>query len=81
MQNTTLDIGTVFQPIEHALQDTCLPVLFKGDTDQIPRRSVTGLPDKQAGSALADPTHTVRANWAASCVITGHLVAALCGTA
>ena len=34
---------------------------------------------KQAGLALPNPTQTAPENWTASCVITGHLVAALRG--
>ena len=36
---------------------------------------------KQYGIALPDLTHIAGANWTASCVITGRLVAALYGTA
>ena len=32
---------------------------------------------KQAGLAIPDPVKTASENWMASCVITGHLVAAL----
>ena len=39
----------------------------------------TRLPVKQAGLALTDPTQTAPDNSTASCVITGHLVAALRG--
>ena len=34
---------------------------------------------KQAGLALPDPVNTSPKNWTASCLITGHLVAALRG--
>ena len=77
MQHITPDIGTLFQPVEDELRDSFLPDLFKGATYQIPGRAVTGLPVKQARIALLGPTHTAGANWTASCVITGHLVAAL----
>ena len=43
----------------------------------MPGRGVTRLPVKQAGLALPDPSQTAPENWTASCVITGHLVAAL----
>ena len=49
--------------------------------EQIPGRAITGLTVKQSGIALSDPTWTVGGNWTASCVIPGHLVAALHGTA
>ena len=39
------------------------------------------MPVKQAGIVLPDPTQTAGANWIASCMVTGHLVAALRGTA
>ena len=55
--------------------------LFQGSTTQIPVRAITSLPVKQAGIAIPNPTRIDGANWTASCVITGDLVAALCGTA
>ena len=45
--------------------------------DHIPRRVITGLPVKQNGIALPNLTRTARANSTASCVIKGHIVAAL----
>ena len=42
-------------------------------------RGVTRLSVKQAGLVLTDPTKTAPENWMASCVITGHLFAALRG--
>ena len=42
-------------------------------------QGVTRLPFKQAVLALPDPSQTAPENWTASCVITGHLVAALRG--
>ena len=42
---------------------------------------ITGLPVKQDGIALPEPTQTKGANLTASYVITGHLVAAFHGTA
>ena len=77
----TLCIGMEFQPVEDELWDTSLPDLFKGGTSQIPGRSITSLPVNQDGIALTNPTHTTGANCTVSCVVTGHLVAALRGTA
>ena len=54
--------------------------LFQGFMSQILVGAITGLPFNQAGIALPNPTQTAEANWTASCVITGHLVAALRGT-
>ena len=70
-----------FQVVEDALRDILLPDLFQGGMNKIPRREITGLPVKQAGIALPDTTRTAGGNWTASCVITGHLVAAICMTA
>ena len=53
--------------------------LFRGTTSQIPRISVTILTVNQTGVAFPDPTQTSVSNWIDSCVITGHLVAVLCG--
>ena len=46
-----------------------------------PREGITSLAVKQAGITLLDPTRTAGANWTASCVIKGHLVADICRTA
>ena len=81
VQCVTLDTGIAFQMIEDVLQYIFLPDLFQGETSQIPGRAINSLLVKQAGIALSNPTRNVRANWTASCVITGHLVAALRGTA
>ena len=53
--------------------------LFERLGEGAPGRGVTRLPAKQAGLSLPDPTLTAPENWTASCVITGHLVAALRG--
>ena len=70
-----------FHPVEDEMINTLLPALFKGAISQIPGRSVNSLPVKQAGITLPSPTQTAGANWKVSCVITGHLIAALHGTA
>ena len=69
-----------FQVVEDTLRDIFLPAIFQGEKTQTPRRAITGLPVKQAGIALPNPTGTMGANWTASCVITGHLAMALHGT-
>ena len=51
--------------------------MFEGMGDGVPERGVSCLPVKQAGLDVLDPTMTASENWTASCVITGHLVAAL----
>ena len=77
MHSITSGIGTEFHPVEDALRNVFLLSLFKGATSQITGRELTGMPSKQTGIALSDPTQTAGANWMVSCVITGHLVAAL----
>ena len=81
VERVTPDIGMAFQDVEDALWDIFLLALFKGATAHIPRRAITSLPVKQAGISLPNPTRTVEENWTVSCVITGHLVTALRGTA
>ena len=81
VQLVTSNKGTEFQPIEDALHNNFLLYLFMGATYQIPRRAVTGMPVNKAGTSLPYPTEISRSNWTASCVITGHLVPALHGTA
>ena len=55
--------------------------LFKEATSHIPGIAVTSLPVKKAMIALPDPNHTAKSNWTDSCVVIGHLVAALHGMA
>ena len=81
MQRVTPGIGMEFQAVEDDLRDKFVPDLFQGGTSQIYGREITGLLVKQANIALPEPTHTSGANWTVSCVITGHLIAALRGTA
>ena len=59
------------------LRNAFFLALFKGPTSQIPRRAVASLPLKHLRIALSDSTQTAGANWMVSCVIKGHLVAAL----
>ena len=54
-----------------------MPALFEGLREGVPEQGVTLLPVKQAGLDLSDPSQTAPENWMASCVIAGHLVAAL----
>ena len=79
MQWVTPGIVYAFGPIEKALRETFFQALFEGLGQGAPGRGVTCLPVKQAGLALPDPTLTAPENRTASCVITGHLVAALRG--
>ena len=80
VQRVTPEIGTTFQTEEDELHNIFLPSLFNGDKPNIPRRAVTCIPVKQTGIALPKPSHTAEANWTASCVVTGYLVAAIHGT-
>ena len=74
-------MGAAFGPVEEALQEIFVPALFQGLTEGLPTRENTCLPVKQADLAIPDPVKTAPENWTASCVITGHLVAALRGQA
>ena len=56
-----------------------MPALYEGLREGVPERGITRLLVKQAGLDLPDLTQTASENWTASCVITGHLVAALRG--
>ena len=81
MQCVTLDIGTAFHPEGDYLHDAFLPALFNGDTYQFPNRVVTVLSVNQGWVAPPQRTQTTGYNWTDSCVIIGHLVAALFGKA
>ena len=79
VQRVTPGVGAAFSPVEEALREVFLPALFRELTEGLPTRENTRLPIKQAGLAIPDPVLTAPENWTASCVITGHLVAALRG--
>ena len=79
MQRVTPGVGDAFGPVEEALKEIFVPVLYQGLREGVPERGITRLPFKKAGQALSDPTQTAPENWTASCVITGHLVAVLRG--
>ena len=81
VQRITLDIGSVFRPMEDVLHNAFLVDLFKGDTSQILRIAVTGLPVNKVRIDLSDPTHIAGSNWTASCVITRNLATVLHRTA
>ena len=75
----TPGVGAAFGLVEEALWEVFLPALFRGLTEGLPTRENTRLPVKQAGLAIPDPDLTAPENWTASCVLTGHLIAALRG--
>ena len=77
MQRITPGICNTFVPVEKALHKIFFLALFEGLGDVAPERGVTRLPVKQAGLTLPCSTLTALDNWKSSCVITGHLVAAL----
>ena len=79
MQQVNPVIENAFGPAEKVLRETSMPDLIEGLVEGAPERGVTRLTVKQLGLALPDPTHTAPENWMVSCVITGHLVAALRG--
>ena len=79
MQRVTPDIGNAFCPVDKALRETFVLARYQGLGEGAPEQGVTLLPVEQAGLALLDPTLTDPENWTVSCVITGHLVAALRG--
>ena len=79
MQRVTPGVGDAFGPVEVALKEIFVPALFQGLQEGVPELGITRLPVKQAGLALPDPSQTAPENWTASCVITGHLFAALRG--
>ena len=81
VQRVTPGVGAAFGLVEEALWEVFLPALFQGLKEGLPTRANTRLPVKQAGLAIPDPIKTAPENWTASCVITGHLVAALRGQA
>ena len=81
MQRVIPSIGKMFHPMEENLREEFFLALFKGAIHHIPGRAVTGMSVKQDMIDLPYHNQTSRANWMASCVITGHLVAAIRRTA
>ena len=79
MQRVTPGVGEAFGQVDEALREIFVPALFEGLREGVPERENTRLLEKQAGLALPDPIQTAPENWTASCVSTGHLVAALRG--
>ena len=79
VQRVTPGVGAAFGPVEEALQEVFVPDLFRGLSEGLLTQENTRLPVKQAGLAPLDPVKTAPKNWTVSCVITGHLVAALRG--
>ena len=79
VQRTTPSIGDAFSLVEEVLQENFLPALFLDLGERTTWRGVTRLPVKQAGMDLPDPMNMASENWTVSCVITGHIVAALRG--
>ena len=79
VKRVTPRVGEAFSQVEEDLREIFVPALFRGLSEGLPTRENTRLPVKQAGLALPDPVQTAPENWTASCVITGHLVAALRG--
>ena len=79
MQRVTTGVGEAFGLVEEALREMFVPALFKGLREGVPESENTLLPVKQAALDLPDPVQTAPENWTASCVTTGHLVAALTG--
>ena len=79
VQRVTSGIGDSSGPVEEALQRTFLPDLFQGLEEGALGIGVTHLLVKQKRLALTDPTNMSPENWTASCVIAGHLIAALRG--
>ena len=77
MKRVTPGVGYAFGLVEEALKEISVLALYEGLREGVPEQGITRLPVKQAGLALPDPTQTAPENWTASCVITGHLVAAL----
>ena len=77
MQWVTPLIRRRLRPVEQVLRETFILALFQGLGEGTPRKGVTRLPLKQAGLDLPDPMKTASDHCTASCVITGHLVAAL----
>jgi hypothetical protein len=63
-----------FAPLEKAIADGFLPLLFGGPT---PDRSLSCLPVKFGGLALPDPTVTATSNYKASTLVTASIISSL----
>ena len=79
VQRATPGVGEAFGSVEETLWVIFVLALFKGVREGVPECENTRLLAKQTGLDLPDLVHMALENWTASCVITGHLVAALRG--
>ena len=53
--------------------------LFFGEAEHIPNRKIPGFLVIQSGIAIPEPTLMSQGKWNASCVVTGHFIAAIGG--
>ena len=79
MQRTTQGLGENFRPTEKAPWEEFYPDLFPGAESQFTSHSIMEFTVKHSGLKIPNPTMTTQGNFKSSCVVTGHLVAALRG--
>ena len=77
VQSITSVIGESFFLIEDYLHQSLLPDLLRGKKSKVPLWGVTYLPVNQAELAIPNPNMYALEKWVSSCVITGHLIAAI----
>ena len=58
VQRVTPEVGDAFVPVEEALKEIFVPVLYQVLWEGVLERGITRLPVKQAVLALPDPTQT-----------------------
>ena len=78
-QNITPRVSESFCLVDEALQHVLLPALLRGAISSYLVIVIARLPVKQSGLTLPGPTLSVSEHFTASCVVMGHLVAALQG--
>ena len=77
VQRTTQGLGLEFRPVNKALREEFFPVLFIEAEAHMLGHKITGFPVKHAGMVIPYPILMAQGNWATSCIVTRHLVAAL----
>ena len=79
LQRVTTNVRDEFLPIRETLRKSFFPSLFADPLSDPLLMDILHLPAKTAGLSLPDPVTSAESNYAASQVICGHLVQALCG--
>ena len=77
LQRVTEGIEGAFSGLEEAISGRFLPALLGDKLPEDMRHMIMGLPVKEAGKAISDPSEVATKNWINSTVICGHIISAI----